>query len=208
MLAATGGGTAASMLTWRRIRRAGRARAEGSADVIVVLGAAVNADGTPCNELTRRLEEAAGLFRAGQGRTILCSGGRGGSGHSEAAAMRDYLLRLGVPRKDLLVDDDGPSTRRAVAAARRHGLDRGRILFVSSHYHMHRILREAERQMLDADGHACAPAQAPSRRSWPRSRGRALLQAVREVAAVWWYALAPSVQSRAACGSPNRALNP
>jgi len=100
--------------------------------------------------------------------------------------MRAYLLERGLPREAVVVDDDGPTTRRAVAAVRRRGPGSGRLLFVSSPYHMHRVLREADRQLLEAEGHACAPTGVGTGRS---SRGWALLQAVREIAAVWWYAL-------------------
>ncbi len=157
--------------------------------MIVVLGAAVDPDGTPCRELAQRLEESAGLFRAGYARGILCCGGIGDHGRSEAHAMRAYLVRGGVPAGAVMADDESPTTRRAVAAARRHGMGSERLLFVTSHYHLHRVLREAERQSLEADGHACAPARDSGEGAWPGSNGWALLQAAREIVAVWWYAL-------------------
>jgi vancomycin permeability regulator SanA len=196
LLAAAGAVGAGAIFTWHRIDRAGRLRALETADVIVVLGAALNPDGTPCPELIRRLSEAATLFRAGQAERILCCGGHSPHGRSEAAAMRSTLLGWGVPIEALLVDDDGTCTRRGVAAARRHASGGWRVLFVSSDYHIYRILGEARRQSLPAEGHACTPSPDPSRRSttsWHGMSMHALLQTLREVAAVWWYALSSPV---------------
>lgn len=187
--AALGGCVLVGTVTWRRIQRAGRARAQGHADMLVVLGAALDADGTPCQELAQRLDKAAGLFGQGAAGTILCCGGQDEDGRSEAEAMRAYLVQRGVPRRAVRVDDDGPTTRRAVAAVRRHDAEDRRLVFVTSHYHMHRVLREAERQSLAADGHATDPGRAGDTTGWPGASVWTLLQAVREIAAVWWYAL-------------------
>jgi vancomycin permeability regulator SanA len=161
---------AAAGFTWLQIQRRGSEERPRRADAIVVFGAAAR-NGRPSPELQARLDRAAELHAGGYAPLVLCSGGP-----SEVGPMRDSLLRAGVPRDAIEIDEAGMSTRHTIAAARRYG----RVLVVSSPYHLHRILGEAGRQGVDA---APVPARAP--RSIRRRRVR---QALREVAAVWWYA--------------------
>jgi vancomycin permeability regulator SanA len=164
----------APAIVWTRIRRAATRRAEQPAELIVVLGAALW-DGRPCPELRRRVGHAAALYRRGLGEAVLCSGGWSG-GRSEAAAMRDELVRRGVPAGAIAIDETGTSTRRSARAVARLGGGR-RALFVSSGYHVHRVVSEARRHGIDA-----IAAPVPERR-------RAARQEAREVVAVLAYAL-------------------
>jgi uncharacterized SAM-binding protein YcdF (DUF218 family) len=193
-LAVIAGAGVAAALTGLRIRRTGILRAPHEAEAVVVLGAAVRTDGTPCRELDRRLRAAAALMRANPRRTIVCCGGRSASGASEAVAMRLALIGHGASPGAVVTDENCPSTRQAVAAAkRRWAADPRPVVFVSSDYHVYRILREARRQSLPAAGHAVARLTLPG-----GSTGltpKALSQLAREVLAVWWYALS-------AIGSP------
>jgi SanA protein len=124
------------------------------------------------------VDHAARLYASGYAPTILCSGGMSGGVVSEPGAMRDALVRLGVPPESIRVDEGGISTRRTLASARRLG----RVLLVSSPYHMHRIATEARRQGVDG-----VPSPAPSSPDMRTAFG--LAYGLREVAAVWWYAL-------------------
>jgi uncharacterized SAM-binding protein YcdF (DUF218 family) len=166
----------AATATWARVHRAGRPRPVLQADAIVVFGAAVRASG-PSPELQARLEHAAELHRRGCAPAILCSGGFS-RGVCEASAMRAALLRLGIPSHAVLMDDQGRSTRHTVAAIKRRFGQWRSAIAVSSPYHMHRILRESRRQGVEL-------IPSPALRVGPRTR-----QHLREVAAVWWYALA------------------
>jgi vancomycin permeability regulator SanA len=165
---------ASAAASWVRIRRAARPRPVPRGDLIVVLGAALWGD-APCPELRRRLAHAAAIHRRGAADAILCSGGFSG-GCSEALAMREELLRMGVPPGAISIDETGTSTRRSVRAVARRG-GSPRVLFVSSGYHLRRVISEARRHGLDAAG-----APVPERR-------RSLRQEAREVAALWGYAL-------------------
>jgi vancomycin permeability regulator SanA len=162
---------AAAVLTWRRIQRRWSGGEPRPAEAIVVFGAEAR-NGTPSPELQARLDRAAELYAAGYAPVVLCSGDA-----SEAPSMRDSLVRLGVPAESIEVDREGISTRRTITAARRYR----RVLAVSSPYHLHRILREARRQGVEA-----SPVSA---RTWPARARKRLHQGLREVAAVWWYAL-------------------
>jgi uncharacterized SAM-binding protein YcdF (DUF218 family) len=188
-----GAWTGALVLTWLRIQRMRHPGDVGAVDAIVVLGAAVRADRTPCPELVRRLDEAAALREQGHAETILCCGGHSPLGHSEASAMREALLLRGIPPHAVLIDESSSSTRRAVAAVRRRGHGHWRrVVFVSSGYHLYRILREAERQTVDAVVWAPGAGTQSNRR---RVNLPGFRQWAREIAAVWWYAASAPLQS-------------
>ncbi len=172
-------------LTWLRIRRHGRSGSYANADIIVVFAAATYPDG-PSPELAARLRHTRKLYSQGRSPTILCSGGHPGP-NSEPRIMQRALIDAGVPEDAILIEETGSSTRRTLAAVERLGNGRWkRILVVSSPYHMYRIVTEARRLGLAVIGSA-PPTTPITKRLRPRLR-----QTVREVAAVWWYAMAPS----------------
>lgn len=173
---------AAVCWTLLNISVAGRRRATGHADAIVVFGAEATPRG-PSPELAARLDHAADLYRQGMAPAVLCCGGISGA-ISEAASMADFLVDRGVPPGSVLTDEGCPSTRAALAATRRHGSAQWRtVLLVSSPYHLHRIMSEARRWEVRAIG-------SPTGRTPVMSRLRPRIrQTLREVAAVWWYAI-------------------
>ncbi len=98
--------------------------------------------------------------------------------------MQRVLVEAGVPEQATIVEETGSSTRRTLAAVERIGNGRwNRILMVSSPYHMYRIIGEARRLGLPVVA-SPAPETPIMKRLRPRVR-----QSLREVAAVWWYAL-------------------
>lgn len=163
----------AATLTLARIRAARTGDAPAPASAAVVLGAAAH-DGRPCAELEARLARAAALWREGWAPVVVCSGGE-----PEALAMRDSLLAGGLPASAVIVDTAGVSTRATVERA----AGRGRVLLVTSPWHVHRTRAEARRRGVDAL--VCSADRSPLE-AWPRARRR---QVAREVAASWWYAL-------------------
>jgi uncharacterized SAM-binding protein YcdF (DUF218 family) len=181
VLVCSGSAACAFVTTWWQIERAGRRVPQNGGYMIVVFGAEA-IDGQPSAELQARLRFAASLYRAGLAPLILCSGGHPGA-QSEARVMRRALVKMGLPESDIMIDEEGSSTRRTVGAAKAYAHDQaGRALLVSSPYHMHRIGREAQRQGLAA---VCWPAATtPVMQHVPALRR----QMLREVAATWWYA--------------------
>jgi uncharacterized SAM-binding protein YcdF (DUF218 family) len=173
---------AAVCWTLRGIWLCGRPRAVERGDAIVVFGAEATPDG-PSPELAARLDHAAELYRRGMAPAVLCCGGRSGP-VSEAATMAAFLRGRGLPPDAVLTDEACPSTRAALAATRRHGAAGwGNVLLVSSPYHLYRIMCEARRWGVRAI--AC-----PTGRTPVMSRLRTMTrQVIREVAAVWWYAV-------------------
>ena len=81
------------------------------ADVAVVLGNHVYANGTPSPRLASRLDKAAELYRQGFIPLIIVSGGRGKNKREEAPAMKQYLVAQGIPAGDIVEDPNGVDTR-------------------------------------------------------------------------------------------------
>ena len=81
-----------------------------SADVAVVLGNEVLANGKPSDRLMARVDAAIALYREGKVKKILVSGGKGPNGFDEATTMAAYLKEKQVPETDVIIDSLGINT--------------------------------------------------------------------------------------------------
>jgi uncharacterized SAM-binding protein YcdF (DUF218 family) len=174
----------AGAVTLARIVRDGRGQPPVSADAILLFGAVVWPSG-PSPALRARVEHAADVYKRGYAPRILSCGTA-----NEIGAMRVLLLENGVPDQAIFSLDGVASTRQTVEVALSQVAGRRQhVLLVSSPSHMHRILAECARHGLS--GIAC-PARSPAveRRKQVRVPDRHLAwQYLREVVAVWRYAL-------------------
>ncbi len=110
-----------------------------SADVIVVLGAGVNADGSPSRTLIQRAEVGADLWRQGMAPHIICSGGIvGASPRQEADACLEVLEGVGVPADAVILEVDSINTQTNAlnSAAIMEQRDMTSAVVVSSRYHL------------------------------------------------------------------------
>jgi vancomycin permeability regulator SanA len=112
-----------------------------AADVAVVFGAQVHADGRPSTALRERMATAEELYKDGLVKRLLVSGGVGASGYNEALVMRDMAVEAGVPAEDVVVDSNGVSTDATVDDTVPFFGGEGweKILAVSQFYHLPRI---------------------------------------------------------------------
>jgi uncharacterized SAM-binding protein YcdF (DUF218 family) len=101
-----------------------------------------------------RCRHVADLYRRGPPRPVLVSGGKVDArvpGPAFAEVMRDFLLQLGVPVKDLIVEDASRTTYEN--AVESHKLLDGRgirkIVLVTDAVHMNRALGCFRKQGLD-----------------------------------------------------------
>ena len=109
--------------------------------LIVIFGAAVRADGLPSAALLRRIGYGLEAARARPEASVLCSGGVGRVGPSEASVMVEALTRGGVPPGRLIADEASLDTLQSVAAAARLARARGNpfVVACSDGYHLPRI---------------------------------------------------------------------
>jgi vancomycin permeability regulator SanA len=82
----------------------------GIADVALVPGNTVNADGKPSARLQARLDTTLGLYKQGYFKKIIVSGGTGKEGFAEGTVMKGYLIQHGVPNDAVIVDNLGMDT--------------------------------------------------------------------------------------------------
>jgi vancomycin permeability regulator SanA len=154
------------------------------ADVVVVFGAGVYADGTCTEALTDRVTTACRLHKDGLAPLVIFSGGPGFGAVHETEGMKRLALRLGLPEDVLVLDPLGVNTEATVrntVAMLRETPD-ARVLAVSNFYHLPRIKMAYARHGMEV---YTVPAEEP----------RVLRQLpwylAREVAAEWFYYLHP-----------------
>jgi len=117
----------------------------GQVGAALVLGAA-QWNGDPSPVLRARLDHALDLYRRGQVRQIILTGGVGpGDTTSEAAAGKQYLIEQGLAADALLLEDRGTTTweslQNAVPLARANRI--GAVMLVSDPFHMLRSIKMA-----------------------------------------------------------------
>lgn len=109
------------------------------ADCIMVMGAAVQRDGTPSPMLRERLDAGIALYRAGAAPKLLLTGDSSREGYDETGPMKNYALEAGVPEEDILLDRFGISTYDSVFRARSvFGAEA--VIAVTQTYHLYRTL--------------------------------------------------------------------
>jgi vancomycin permeability regulator SanA len=150
------------------------------ADVAVVLGARVYADGRPSDALADRVRTACQLYREGLAKKLVFSGGPGDGAIHETESMKRMALGLGVKPEDIVLDPAGLNTQATVLNTESlfGQLRASRILVVSHFYHLPRIKMTYQRTGWEV---YTVPAKEPQvLRQLPYNMAR-------EVAALWVY---------------------
>ena len=154
------------------------------ADVAVVFGARVYADGTPSIPLGDRVRTACGLYDQGLVSMLIFSGGPGDGSITEPEGMRRLAMRLGVPDEAIVLDSRGLNTDATVrnTVPLFDSLRARRVLAVSHFYHLPRIKMAYQRRGIDV--RTVPAAETYTLRAMPYYMAR-------EVAAMWAYYLRP-----------------
>ncbi len=118
----------------------GLSNTKNRADLAVILGSKVNTDGTLSERLTQRLTCALHLYKSGQVKHLLVSGGLGKEGFYEGDKMKEFLLRQGVPDSTITVDNKGDNTIKTVknTLALQNKLHFKNLIVVSQYFHLTR----------------------------------------------------------------------
>lgn len=119
-------------------------------DLILVLGCAVRADGSPSHMLEDRILTGVDLYQSGLAENILMSGDRS-EGYDEVSTMARVAEELGVPKEKILIDPKGYSTYESLFNLSKTHKGK-RILIVTQKYHLHRALYIAEKFGIEAFG--------------------------------------------------------
>jgi vancomycin permeability regulator SanA len=122
-----------------------------AAPVVLVLGAQVDADGTPAPFLAARLQLAKELYDAGKARVVLVSGDHRRWEYDEPGAMRRWLVDRGVPASRVVQDHAGFDTYDSCQRASRvFGVRQ--LIVVTQTFHVDRAVAVCRQVGLDAVG--------------------------------------------------------
>lgn len=110
--------------------------------IIIVLGQYLQDDGTLSLQCRERCFYAYTLFSKGAGNLFLLSGGTVNvkAGISEATAMKNYLISLGVKENEILIEDKSHNTyeNARYCAELLKTVNYEKLILVSSSYHIYR----------------------------------------------------------------------
>lgn len=127
-------------------------------DLIMLLGVSLKENGDePTEEMRERVKTAVKIYNdfKAQGKTcpIIASGGiTGGHKLSEAEVMEELLLLQGIPKNDIIREENSCNTAENMRfAARLIDKDRPCVLVVTSDYHARRAALTARKEGLIAD---------------------------------------------------------
>ncbi len=121
------------------------------ADLVLVLGAAVYSNGNLTPLFKDRVDTAIALYNAKKVKDILVSGDNGTLEHNEVNPARVYLLKQGIPDKDIFLDHAGFDTYSTLYRARDvFGVKS--VLITTQSFHLSRALFIARMLGLHAYG--------------------------------------------------------
>jgi vancomycin permeability regulator SanA len=159
-----------------------------TADVIIVLGAAVKPNGIPSNALLRRVQHAVTLWKAGLAPRLLMTGGVGQFPPSEAEVMQAIAIKSGVPEEAILLESQGVSTldsaQKCLQLLKKTNigsLSQLKAIIVTDNWHMGRSLMTFRHVGLSAQGDAL------NYQEQKLTPLRFLSYVIREALALIWY---------------------
>ena len=127
------------------------AKALGSFDCILVLGAGVWRNNRPSHVLEDRLKIGIEAYCAGVSDKLLMSGDHGRNNYDEVNVMKSFAMDCGIPSENIFMDHAGFSTYDSMYRA-RDVFSAHRVLIVTQKFHMYRALYIANALGLEAYG--------------------------------------------------------
>jgi vancomycin permeability regulator SanA len=146
--------TLAAAVSFVRSTAAGHIYTESdvpAAPVALVLGAQVNPDGTPSGFLAARLDLAKRLYDAGLVEMIIVSGDHLAPEFDEPLAMRNYLIKAGLPAEKVIADSGGFDTYESCLRVKRI-FNFSQLIIVTQTYHLVRAVATCRALGIDATG--------------------------------------------------------
>lgn len=110
-------------------------------------GAAVYSKGNPSPIFEGRIRKALELYRKGNIKKIILTGGRAPGEMTEAEAAKKYLINLGVAKKNIVVENRSSTTTEQIQYLRKSfnsQTSSDSVLIVSDGFHLSRITQLAK----------------------------------------------------------------
>ena len=117
----------------------------------LILGAKVHANGRLSDVLQDRVATGWELYRLGKVKKLLLSGDHGQKNYDEVNAMRNELLKRGVPAQDMFMDHAGFNTYSSMYRA-RDVFQVQDVIIVTQRFHLERAVYLARALGLNAVG--------------------------------------------------------
>ncbi len=121
-------------------------------DAVMILGAYVYENGNPSPVLQDRLDYGYQIYQAGKAKKIIVTGDHGTVQYDEVNAMKDYLIKKGVPPQDIFLDHAGFDTYDSMYRARDiFGVKS--LIISTQQFHINRALYISQRLGLESYGY-------------------------------------------------------
>ena len=120
-------------------------------DAVIIFGAMVYSDNYVSAVLANRLNIGAQVYKSGKAAKIIVTGDHGQKEYNEVAAMKKYLLNLGLPQDDIFMDHSGFNTYDSLYRAKEIFAVENAV-FVTQEVHLKRALYIADKLNLNALG--------------------------------------------------------
>ncbi len=104
----------------------------------IILGSKVNEDGTLSDRLQARLDAGFELYQNHIVQKIFVSGGTGKEGFAEGTKMAEYLIQQGVAKDDIVIDNQGLTTRKTAENFVKQFPESKSVIVVSQYFHISR----------------------------------------------------------------------
>ena len=116
----------------------GLAATPKKSEFAVILGNKVNSDGTLSNRLKARVLKGADLYNNTLVEKIVVSGGLGSEGFYEAEKMAETLIKNGVSKEDIIIDNYGNNSWLTAKNFKKLEPNSKSIIIVTQFYHITR----------------------------------------------------------------------
>ena len=117
----------------------------------LVLGAKVYNNGALSSVLKDRVDSALALYNAGKIKRFLLSGDHGTINYDEVNQMKNYLIKKGVPARDIFLDHAGFNTYSSVYRAKKIFLVTD-VIIITQKFHVKRAVYIAKSLGLNVQG--------------------------------------------------------
>ena len=119
-------------------------------DCILILGAGIWGN-KPSYMLEDRLLEGVNLYNRKIAQKIIVSGDHGRQEYNEVQVMKDFLIKKGIPSKDIFMDHAGFSSYDSIYRAKEI-FKVNKLVIITQKYHLYRSLHIAKKLNLRAYG--------------------------------------------------------
>ena len=128
-------------LSWRSAISGSTEPRRKAANALLVLGAGVLKSGEPSTPLRRRILAAIEVQKSLDDCLLVCCGGVGRFGPSEASVMERFALDAGIPHERILLEDRSTTTRKNIRNALALLVDAeiGQLHILSDETHVPRV---------------------------------------------------------------------